>query len=112
MNQQLSNNQPLSTGEGQPKKLTQQEVKRLYAEKMVIMRRKLLALGYDMRYDSPKTQQEMRMKRWEVCMKHVNAWLLSEKSQVRKEMNDMTHDELVKAVTQFEQVYKDYLKRI
>lgn len=110
--QRSSNNQPLSTGEGQPKKLTHQEVKRLYGERMVAMRRKLLALGYNMQYDKPKTQEELRMQKWEVCKKHVDAWLLSDKSQVRLAMDDMSHDQLVKAVTQFEQVYKDYLKRI
>jgi hypothetical protein len=88
-------------------------VRRHFAQGKTRMIRKLLAIGYQMGFDKPQNDTEQyRMKRSDVNKLHVNRWLLSEKSAVRKEMDEMTHKELSKAVTQFEQVYKDYLTRI
>ena len=76
------------------------------------MIRKLLALGYQMGYDKPNNATELKMKQWEVNKKHINAWLLSDHSAVRKEMDEMTHKELTIVVTQFTKVYNDFLKRL
>jgi hypothetical protein len=106
MSEMDSNQQP----QGKP---THDQMRRRFAEGKSKMIRKILALGYNMGYDKPETTTEnFKMKKWEVNKAHVNRWLLSEKSSVRKALDDMTYSELVKALTQFEQVYKDYLKRI
>lgn len=95
-----------------PKKLTQQQVRAHYAEAKNRMVRKLLALGYEMKYDKPESPAEERMERWRVNQNHVNRFFKSEKSAVKKNIENMTHDELAKAITQFELIYKDYLKKI
>lgn len=97
--------------DGAPK-LTHAQVKQHYAASKARMIRKLLALGYQMNYHLPKTQAERRMRGWEVCKLHVNRWLLSEHSAVRMEMDEMTHKQLTVVITQFERVYRDYLKRL
>jgi hypothetical protein len=111
----VSNQQPYEEPKEEPRKSgkpTHEIMRRQFAEGKVKMRKKLLAIGYQMGYGVAKTETEKRMKGWEVCKLHVNRWLLSEKSTVRKEMDDMTYKELVQAVTQFEQVYKEFLKRV
>lgn len=92
-------------------KLTQQQVKAHYAESKKRMVRKLLALGYEMKYDQPESPAEERMDRWRVNMNHVNRFFKA-KGVVRKEIDKMTHDELAKALTQFTEIYKDFLKRV
>jgi hypothetical protein len=91
---------------------TQNTVRILYAQGKQRMVRKLLALGYNMHYQRPETQEEHTMPAWKVCMKHVDRWLLSEKSQVRKRMNDMTYRELRQAVTQFQIVHDHYQQNV
>lgn len=93
-------------------RLSQEQVRTLYATQKVRMVRKLLWLGYEMGFDVAHTEAEKHMTRAQVNKLHVNRWLLSEKSQVRKEMDDMTHGELVKALTQFELVWLDTKQRL
>ena len=92
-------------------KLTRDQVRQHYAEGKSKMVKKLLYLGYQMGYNKPTNNAEQNMSPSRVNKIHVNRWLLSEKSRVRKEMDDMTHKELVQVLTQFEMVYKDFLKR-
>lgn len=93
--------------------LSQQQVREMYAEKMTRMRRKLLALGHTMNWGlQPRTEEERRMSKSELNMKRVNAWLMSERSEVRLPMQDMTYKQLCKAVTQFELVVKDYIQKL
>lgn len=95
-----------------PEKLTHQQVRAHYAESKARMVRKLFALGYDMGFGNPKTPGEMRMDRTRVCRNNLNKWLLSDKSAVRKTFDKMSHDELTKVVTQFTEVYKDFLRKV
>lgn len=92
--------------------LTQEQVRAHYAEGKKRMVRKLLALGYEMRYDKPESPAEERMERWRVNMNHVNRFFKSEKGVVHKEIDRMTYSELSKAVTQFTEIYKDFSKRV
>lgn len=94
-----------------PPRLTSNQVRQHYAQGKSKMVKKLLYLGYQMGYNKPTCMAEQRMTPSAVCKLHVNRWLLSEKSAVRKPMDEMTYRELVRALTQFEFVYKDFLKR-
>jgi hypothetical protein len=106
VSEQDSNQQP---PQGKP---AHDMMRRRFAEGKAKMIRKLLAIGYNMRYEVPETAEERAMKPWEVCKAHVDRWLMSSKSAVKKPMDKMTHKELSHAITQFEQVYKDYLSHL
>ena len=73
---------------------------------------KLLALGYT--YFSVPNQPIINgEKRWKHCMALLNAWFLtSAHSPVKKEVTAMTYRELAQAVTVFQRIYSDFLKRI
>lgn len=93
--------------------LTQEQLRAHYAESKKRMVRKLLALGYEMKFDKPESPAEERMERWCVNLNHVNRWFTkNERSAVKKQIGNMTYNELTKALTQFTEVYKDYLKRV
>lgn len=116
MNTQLpyrSADVPLSSGEGSGVSgLTTAQIRQHYAEGKTRMIRKLFAIGYQMGYGNPTTAAEARMSKSTVAKIHINRWLLSDKSCVQKQMDEMTHKELRQVITQFEQVYKDFLKRL
>lgn len=98
--------------EGGVGKLSPQQIRQHYAEGKTRMIRKLFAIGYQMGYGNPTTAAEARMSKSAIAKIHLNRWLLSDKSCVRKEMHEMTHKELRKVITQFEQVYKDFKTRL
>lgn len=95
-----------------PAKLTREEVSKEFAEKKSKMRKKFLYMGYQMGFDTPRTAAEQSMERWQINMARIDAWALSDRSKIRKKLNDMTYQELVLSLTQFELVFKDFKKRV
>jgi hypothetical protein len=65
------------------------------------MRNKILSMAHEMNWRHEGTQR--------VDMDHVNNWCLS-RGYIKKKLDDYTYNELPKLVTQFEEVYKSYLK--
>jgi hypothetical protein len=66
------------------------------------MRNKILSRAHEMNWRKPGTTS--------IDMDHVNNWMIS-KSYLNKKLDDYTYDELPKLVSQFEEVYKSYLKK-
>lgn len=77
-------------------------------EQKAKMLRKMLFLGYEMGYDMPRTKAEKYMERTRLNYNHVESWCLSEKCCVRKTLKSMSVEDISKALTQFEQVYKSF----
>lgn len=69
----------------------------------VKMRNKILSMAHEMNWRNPGTT--------EIDMDHVNNWCIN-RSYLKKKLDAYTHDELPALVTQFEQVYKSYLKEV
>lgn len=74
------------------------------------MIRKLLAMGYDMHYDKPRSQAEKHMEKKRLCWNHVESWCKSAHCSVRKSPKRMSVEELIKVVSQFEQVHRSFLE--
>jgi hypothetical protein len=70
------------------------------------MRNKIISMAYEMHWTKPSASG-VHM----IDIDHVNNWCLS-KSYLKKKLDDYTHSELPKLVSQFEEVYKSYLKGI
>lgn len=75
------------------------------------MVKKMLYYGYQMGYDQPRSQAERMMEPSRVCFNHVEAWCKSDKCCIRKTLRGYKVDELVKVLSQFEQVYKSFVKQ-
>ena len=82
-----------------------------FAQGKARMVRKMLAIGYQMSYQLAETAEERAMQPWQVNKAHVNRWCLH-KGPVRKQLDDMTYNDLVTSVTVFEKVYHDFLKTL
>jgi hypothetical protein len=67
------------------------------------MRRKILSLAHEMRWQLPGTEK--------VDMARVNAWCQTY-TKTKKHFNHYSHKELVALVTQFKIVYKKYLTEL
>ena len=67
------------------------------------MRSKILSYAHEMGWRLSGSDR--------IDMPHVNNWCLKN-SYLKKKLDDYTHDELPKLVTQFETVYKSFLLRI
>jgi len=67
------------------------------------MRNKVLSLAHEMNWRKQGTD--------EIDMSHVNNWCIA-KSYLKKKLDDYTYAELPKLVSQFEEVYKSYLKGV
>jgi hypothetical protein len=67
------------------------------------MRNKILSMAHEMGWRLKGTVK--------VDMDHVNNWCL-QKSYLHKRLDAYTHQELPKLVSQFEEMYKSYLKSI
>ncbi|MEO9475849.1 MAG: hypothetical protein ABJG41_09950 [Cyclobacteriaceae bacterium] len=72
------------------------------------LRRKLLSLGYDMHWhkDAKKNSDLAGMHPSKINAYNVNAWCMSDKCKVGKDMNEMTIDELNQTITQLKLVKK------
>jgi ribulose bisphosphate carboxylase small subunit len=76
------------------------------------MVRKLLSMGYKMGYQyRRKLGNYDGLVEWQINMQHVNEFF-NKHGHVKKDINNMTHAELVQSVTQFQQVLNDFLKRV
>lgn len=69
----------------------------------VRMRNKILSMAHEMGWHKPGTDR--------IDMDHVNNWCLKN-SSLKKRLDAYTYNELPQLVTQFEQVYKSYLKSV
>jgi hypothetical protein len=67
------------------------------------MRNKVLSMCHEMGWRIPGTDR--------IDMDHVNNWCVS-RSYLKKKLDDYTHKELPLLVTQVEQFYQSFLKRI
>jgi hypothetical protein len=83
-----------------------------FAEQKSRMVGKLLSLGYDYFAVSAGTATQ---KRWEVCMEKLDDWYINSNHApytLRKPVRSMSHKDLTVALTIFEKVYNDFLKKI
>lgn len=76
------------------------------------MFKKMLYYGYQMGYDQPIDEAQKMLPNHEVNLQNVSTWCTSDKCSISKPLKAMTAKELNKALSQFEQVYKSYLKRV
>ena len=67
------------------------------------MRRKMISLAHEMHWHLPGTQK--------IDMQQLNGWCCKF-GQFKKELNKHSYDELTKLVSQFNQVYNHFLKKI
>jgi hypothetical protein len=67
------------------------------------MRNKVLSMAHEMGWRLPGTE--------DIDMKHVNNWMRSY-SYLKKDLDDYRYKELPRLVTQVEEVYKSFLKKI
>lgn len=67
------------------------------------MRNKIISMAHEMGWRKPGTDQ--------IDMKHLNGWCIAH-SYLKKKLDDYKYRELPKLVSQFEEVYKSYLKTL
>lgn len=82
------------------------------ADKANTMRRKMLYLGYEMRYDKPRSPAQEHVEPSRRNFINVSAWCESKKCSNPKPLDKYTAEELPAIVSQFEQVYKSFVKTI
>jgi hypothetical protein len=78
------------------------------------MRNKILSMAHEMGWNltpGPSPQERGGMQKPKIDMAHVNAWC-TRHGYLHKPLDDYTHSELPKLVSQFEEVYKSYLKAV
>lgn len=82
------------------------------------MRKKILSMAHEMGWEkeveSAKLKGEsakLKVGKRVIDMEHVNNWCVSH-GYLHKKLDDYTYAELPRLVSQFEAVYKDYLKKI
>lgn len=74
-----------------------------YDNRSTKMRNKILSMAHEMRWRKQGTE--------DIDMDHVNNWCIA-KGYLHKKLDDYTYQELPKLVSQFEEVYKSYLKGV
>lgn len=67
------------------------------------MRNKILSMAHEMGWRKPGTER--------IDMDHVNGWMRS-KSYLKKDLDAYRFGELPKLVSQFEEVYKSFIKKV
>jgi hypothetical protein len=75
------------------------------------MRKKILSMAHEMGWSSSAKATEDKQVKKKIDMEHVNNWCVSH-GYLHKKLDDYTYAELPRLVSQFEAVYKDYLKKI
>jgi hypothetical protein len=75
------------------------------------MVKKMLYYGYQMGYDQPRSRAEAQMEKQRLCFNHVEAWCKSDKCSIRKTLRGYSVEQLTKVLSQFEQVYKSFVKQ-
>lgn len=68
------------------------------------MRRKIISIAYEMKWAKPG--------QWATALLGIDNFCKGEHGIYKKELQEHTHDELVKVVSQFGQLYKKYLNGI
>lgn len=69
------------------------------------MRRKIISMAHEMGWHTLDNGQ------WVIDMTHLNAWM-EKSSYLHKKLNVYSYKELPGLVTQFEKVYKSFLKKV
>lgn len=69
-----------------------------------LMRRKIISMAHEIGWHN------LVNGKWQIDMRSLNNWCLQH-SYLKKELNKYTTDELPKLVSQFERVYKSFLKK-
>ena len=67
------------------------------------MRRKLISMAYEMHW--------AKAGEWKAAVAAIDSFCLSPKGLFKKELQKHNYNELAQAVTQFEMMYKKYLKK-
>jgi hypothetical protein len=75
------------------------------------MRKKMLMYGYEMDWDTPRTEQQKRMTRGARCFRNVDAWC-RRYSKLKKGLNEHNEQELPALISQFEQLYKKQINKL
>ncbi len=82
------------------------------------MRNKILSMAWEMHWvrsltpsPSPEERGGQTFIKTVIDMQHVNNWCLKS-SYLKKKLDDYKYEELPKLVSQFEEVYKSYLKGV
>jgi hypothetical protein len=103
---------------GQPPMQPKAKVSPERAKQCDTMRKAMLNLGYNMRFDQKETTEVKRgdvelaiTYRSRVNVYWVNVWCLKY-SYLKKGLNEYTYEELPKLIRQFEKVYESYLKSV
>lgn len=107
-----------AVGSTDSSKLSYQEATTLinYLEREVskadTMRKKMLHLGYEMRYNLPRNKEQEGLEASKINYLNVNAWCESKYCQNPKPLQLYTAEELPAVLSQFERVYKSFLKNV
>ena len=72
------------------------------------MRKRLLSMCYQL--GSPWSNYDGMLDKMMINKSHLNNWMLKS-SYLHKSLNDYTYAELPKLITQFENLFKSYLKK-
>lgn len=80
------------------------------------MRKKILSMAHEMGWEKEVESSKLKVEsskfgKRAIDMEHVNNWCKS-RGYLHKPLDDYTYNELPRLVSQFEQVYKDYLKKL
>lgn len=85
-----------------------------YAAGKKRMVRALISMGYTMRFDVPQTPEEKVLLKWQLVMKRLDHWFTTSSNsplELRKPVNNMTYNELTKAVTVVRRLQQAYQKK-
>ncbi len=76
------------------------------------MRNKMLAIGYDMKWDVSDKPEHAGLEKAAICRDNVDAWCRSKRSLYKKGLYDMSIKELASTISQFELVKRAFLRSI
>lgn len=68
------------------------------------MRRKLISLSYEMGWADAGD--------WREAVKRIDAFLMGDKSTVKKPLNRLKYAELIHVVSQFNEMYRKYIEKV
>jgi len=75
-------------------------------DKLDRLRKRLLSLGYQAGFNTPKTPAQEYMSEKDVNLANVKSWLLSDKSRHRKALDKLNTNELIDTITQLQLIAK------
>lgn len=68
--------------------------------------RKMLYYGYQLGWGRPRTSQDHGIKASTLCYRAIESWAKSDRCAVSKSLRDMTAEELAKALSQLQIIYR------